>query len=109
MGSDKPIMCELGKVLSEDDGKFSCIKVPKDPFGCFKDADGDCKTCHDGLFLANGVCNICEEKCSKCDLEKCTECKDSFVLSNGRCRSCRRTELYDTSTKACIVRKDVSG
>ena len=107
--SGKPLLCEIGKVLSEDEGKFSCIKVPKDKISCFKDADGDCKTCRDGLFLMNNVCNFCEEKCSKCNIEKCTECKDGYVLGNGRCRSCRFTELYDTSTQTCIARKNISG
>merc|ERR1711957_1128237 len=52
----------------------------------------------DGLFLMNNVCNFCEEKCSK-----------GYILERGRCRSCRVTELYDTSTRMCIVRKNISG
>jgi hypothetical protein len=102
-------MCELGKLLSEKDGKFGCIRMPKNPLSCYRDADGDCATCRDGLFLQNGICTWCEEKCARCDIEKCVECKDSYVLANGMCRSCRLTELYDSSTKTCIPRKDVSG
>lgn len=104
-----PVMCELGKVLSEKDGAYGCIRMPKNPLNCYRDADGDCTSCRDGLFLQNGTCAWCEEKCFKCDIDKCTECKDSYVLANGMCRSCRLTELYDSSTKTCIPRKNVSG
>ena len=53
------------------------------------------RLCGKGMFLHNGECDECDEKCDVCDENKCIVCEDGFVLDEGVCveeTNCRKTK-----------------